>query len=93
MTCTLLTGGFGYIGSHTATILAEKNQKFFIIDNFINCKKDVVDKLERITKQKVHFCKVDVRDTESLIKIIKENNVSSVIHFAALKKNHWNITK
>tara|TARA_B100001989_G_scaffold177393_1_gene128373 strand:- start:4177 stop:5178 length:1002 start_codon:yes stop_codon:yes gene_type:complete len=85
MTCTLLTGGFGYIGSHTATILAEKNQKFFIIDNFINCKKDVIDKLERITKQKVHFCKVDVRDTESLIKIIKENNVSSVIHFAALK--------
>lgn len=85
MTCTLLTGGLGYIGSHTATILAEKNQKFFIIDNFINCKKDVVDKLERITKQKVHFCKVDVRNTESLIKIIKENKVSSVIHFAALK--------
>ena len=69
MTCTLLTGGFGYIGSHTATILAEKNQKFFIIDNFINCKKDVVDKLERITKQKVHFCKVDVRVDRVLIAV------------------------
>ncbi len=85
MTCTLLTGGFGYIGSHTAAILAENNQKFFIVDNFTNCKKDVLKKLEKITKQKIHFCKVDVRDTESLIKIIKENDVSSVIHFAALK--------
>ena len=70
---------------HTATILAENNQKFLIVDNFTNCKKDVVDKLEKITKQKVHFCNVDVRDTERLIKIIKENQVSSVIHFAALK--------
>ena len=55
MTCTLLTGGFGYIGSHTASVLAENNQKFIIVDNFINCKKDVVAKLEKITKQKVHF--------------------------------------
>ena len=85
MTCTLLTGGFGYIGSHTAALLAENNHKFFIVDNFTNCKKYIVDKLEKITKQRVNFCNVDVRDTERLIKIIKENNVSSVIHFAALK--------
>ena len=85
MTCTLLTGGFGYIGSHTAAILAENNQKFLIVDNLTNCKKDVLDRLEKITKQKVHFCMVDIRDTERLIKIIQENQVSSVIHFAALK--------
>ena len=85
MTCTLLTGGFGYIGSHTAAILAENNQKFLVVDNFTNCKKDVIDRLEKITKRKVHFCKIDIRDTESLIEIIKENKVSSAIHFAALK--------
>lgn len=85
MTCTLLTGGFGYIGSHTAAILAENNQKFLVVDNFTNCKKDVIDRLEKITKLKVHFCKIDIRDTESLIEIIKENKVSSAIHFAALK--------
>ena len=85
MTCTLLTGGFGYIGSHTAAILAENNQKFVIVDNFTNCKKDVVNRLEKITKQKVNFFEVDVRDTEALVKIIKENKVTSVIHFAALK--------
>ena len=85
MTCTLLTGGFGYIGSHTAAILEENNQKFLIVDNLTNCKKDVLDRLEKITKQKVNFCKVDIRDTERLIKIIQENKISSVIHFAALK--------
>ena len=85
MTCTLLTGGFGYIGSHTAVILAENNKKFLIVDNFNNCKKDVLNRLEKITKKKVNFCEVDLRETESLIKIIKENKVSSVIHFAALK--------
>ena len=85
MTCILLTGGFGYIGSHTATILAENNQELLIVDNFSNCKSDVVNRLEKITKKKVHFFKVDIRDTESLIKIIQENQVSSVIHFAALK--------
>ena len=85
MTCTLLTGGFGYIGSHTAAILAENEQKFIILDNFINCKRNVVAKLEKITKQNIRFYEADVRDTERLIKIINENKVSSVIHFAALK--------
>ena len=85
MSCTLITGGFGYIGSHTAAILSENNQKFFIVDNFNNCNKDVVYRLEKITKQNFDFGNVDVRDTESLINIIKENKVSSVIHFAALK--------
>tara|TARA_E500000331_G_C17175208_1_gene677975 strand:+ start:154 stop:1152 length:999 start_codon:yes stop_codon:yes gene_type:complete len=85
MSCILLTGGFGYIGSHTATILAEKNQKIVVVDNFSNCKKDVIDRLEKITKQKVPYYILDIRETESLRKIIEENKVESVIHFAALK--------
>ncbi len=85
MTCTLLTGGLGYIGSHIACVLAENKQKFIVLDNFSNCKRDVVAKLEKLTKQDIRFYKADIRDTESLIKIINENEVSSVIHLAALK--------
>ena len=50
MGCILLTGGFGYIGTHTATILSEKNLDFVIYDNFSNCKKSVINRLEKITK-------------------------------------------
>lgn len=85
MSCILITGGFGYIGSHTATVLSENNQKFVIVDNFKNCKSDIVDRVKKITKQKVNFYECDIRDTQSLIKIIKENKITSVIHFAALK--------
>ena len=62
-----------------------KQAEIYNIDNFINCKRDVVDKLEKITKQNIEFYEADIKDTESLIKIINENKVSSVIHFAALK--------
>ena len=85
MPCILLTGGFGYIGSHTATILSENNQEFVIVDNFKNCKRDIVDRLKKITNKKITFYNCDIRNTQSLIKIIKENKITSVIHFAALK--------
>ena len=85
MSCILISGGFGYIGSHTATILSEKNHKYVIVDNFSNCKRDIVDKISKITKNKVCYYECDIRDTQSLINIINENKVTSVIHFAALK--------
>ena len=85
MSCVLLTGGFGYIGSHITTLLSEKNQEFVIIDNFNNCRRNIVDRIKKITKQKINFYECDVRDTQVLIKIIKENKITSVIHFAALK--------
>ena len=85
MSCILITGGFGYIGSHTATLLSRNNQKFVIVDNFSNCKRDIVEKVRKICKQEVSYYECDIRDTKNLIKIIKENNVTSIIHFAALK--------
>ncbi|MBO8232350.1 UDP-glucose 4-epimerase GalE [Prochlorococcus marinus str. MU1402] len=85
MSCILISGGFGYIGSHTATLLSEKNQKYVIVDNFSNCKREIVDKIRTITKNKVCFYDCDIRDNKNLIKIINENKVTSVIHFAALK--------
>ena len=47
MSRILLTGGFGYIGSHTAAILAEQKKDFLIYDNFINCKSDILERLEK----------------------------------------------
>ena len=88
MSCILLTGGFGYIGSHTATILSRHNQRFVIIDNFSNCEQDIVERIKNITNQKISYCKCDIKDTKTVIKIIKENKVTSIIHFAALKSVH-----
>lgn len=85
MGCILLTGGFGYIGSHTATILAEKNIDFVIYDNFCNSKRSVIEKLEILTNRKINYEIGDIRDKEKLIKVIKKYKVVSVIHFAALK--------
>jgi len=85
MSCILLTGGFGYIGSHTATILSEKNLDFVIYDNFSNCKKSVIKRLEKITKKKIKYVNGDIRDEKKLVKLINKYKVKSVIHFAALK--------
>ena len=85
MNNVLITGGLGYIGSHTASILAKNNIKFLILDNLSNCKIGVIERLEKIIKEKVDFIEGDIRDTNKLIAIIKNHKVSSVLHFAALK--------
>ena len=77
----LLTGGFGYIGSHTAAILSETKQEYIIFDDFSNCRKDIVERLEKIIDNKISYVKGDIRDTSKLTKIIKEYRISSVIHF------------
>ena len=81
----LLTGGFGYIGSHTASILAEKKEEFVIYDNFHNIKSDIVSRLEKTINKKINYVHGDIRDTNKLIKVMMRNKISSVIHFAALK--------
>ena len=85
MGCILLTGGFGYIGTHTATILSDKNLDFVIYDNFSNSKKSVIKRLEKITKSKVKYEIGDLRDKNNLVKLINKYKVKSVIHFGALK--------
>ena len=81
----LLTGGFGYIGSHTAAILSERKAEFIIFDDFSNCRENIVERLERVIGKKISYVKGDIRDTSKLINIIKNNKISSVLHFAALK--------
>ena len=82
---TLLTGGTGYIGSHTAAVLAEAGQNVFLYDNLSNSKSTVLGRLEQITGKCPHFIEGDVRDTENLERTLCDYKIDSVIHFAGLK--------
>ncbi len=81
----LLTGGTGYIGSHTAVVLVEAGHKVILYDNLSNSCIDVVDRLKMITRQDIQFIEGDVRDTCLLSKTIQDYKVDAVIHFAGLK--------
>ena len=81
----LLTGGTGYIGSHTAVVLAEAGHRIILYDNLSNSKRIVVYQLKEITGQPVIFVEGDVRDTELLSSTLKHHEIDAVIHFAGLK--------
>ena len=81
----LVTGGAGFIGSHTVVELLEKGEEIIIVDNFSNSSPDVLDKIKQITGKEFKFYKVDLLDEENLERVFKENNIESVIHFAGLK--------
>lgn len=81
----LITGGTGYIGSHTAVELLNNNEEITVLDNFCNSSPEVVDKIKRITKKDFKFYEADILDEEKLEEIFKNNKIESVIHFAGLK--------
>ena len=81
----LVTGGAGYIGSHTAVLLLEAGHEVVIIDNLINSKKDAIDNIKKITNKDLTFYEGDVCDKELLRRIFKEESIDAVIHFAGLK--------
>lgn len=81
----LVTGAAGYIGSHTIVELLNNNYEVIGIDNFVNSKKEVVGKIEKVSGKKFKFIEGDVRDLEILNKIFNENDIEAVIHFAGLK--------
>jgi UDP-glucose 4-epimerase len=81
----LLTGGTGYIGSHTAVVLVEAGHKVVLFDNLSNSSRDVVDRLKTITQQDIPFVEGDVRDTSLVSKTIRAYQIDAVIHFAGLK--------
>ena len=81
----LVTGGTGYIGSHTAVKLLEQNEEIIILDNLYNSKVEVIDNIETITGKRPKFCEADLLDINELEEIFKENKIDCVIHFAGLK--------
>lgn len=81
----LVTGGCGYIGSHTVVELLNHGIETVIIDNLVNSKKEVISKIEEITKKKPIFYEGDVRDEELLRSIFKSHKIDAVIHFSGLK--------
>lgn len=81
----LVTGGIGYIGSHTCVELLNEGYNVIVIDNLSNSKLEVKDRIERITNKKLKLYINDVCDKEALRKIFNENVIDSVIHFAGLK--------
>ena len=81
----LVTGGAGFIGSHTCAALAAQGLPYVILDNFSNSKPSVLDRLARITGEKPLCIEGDVRDSALLARVLREHPITSVIHFAGLK--------
>ena len=85
MPTVLVTGGNGYIGSHTVISLFENGYDVVIADNLSNSKREVPNRREKITGKRFKFYNVDCCDQDSLRKVFEENKIDSIIHFAGLK--------
>ena len=81
----LVTGGAGYIGSHTCVALAAAAEKYLVLDNFSNSRPSVLERVERITGVAPQYVEGDVRDGALLEKVFAQHPVTAVVHFAGLK--------
>ena len=81
----LITGGLGFIGSHTSLKLLDSNYEIIILDNLSNSKIKVIKKIKKLAKKDFKFIEGDIRDRKLLRQLFKNNLVDSVIHFAGLK--------
>lgn len=81
----LVTGGMGYIGSHTCIQMLEAGMQPIIVDNLVNSKVAVLDRIESITGKKLPFYQGDIRDEAFLDSVFEQNDIDAVIHFAGLK--------
>lgn len=99
MSSILVTGGAGYIGSHTCVELLEAGYDVIVVDNLCNSSQEALNRVETITGKKVKFYQADIADQEAMEKIFRENHIFGVIHFAGLKavgesvQNRWNIIR
>jgi len=81
----LLTGGAGYIGSHTAVVLSQAGHEVVLLDNFCNSQKGVLERLQKILGKALPCVEGDVRDTALVTKTLQDYKIDAVIHFAGLK--------
>lgn len=89
----LVTGGAGYIGSHTCVELLDSGYEVVVADNLCNSNKKAIDRIEKITGKKVKFYECDIRDKDGLNKIFDNEEIDSVIHFAGLKAVGESVSK
>ena len=81
----LVTGGTGYIGSHTVVELLNEGKEVVVIDNFYNSNPEVLDSIKKITNKDFKFYEIDYLDKDKLEKVFEENDIESVINFAGFK--------
>ena len=81
----LVTGGAGYIGSHTCLELLEAGYEVTVVDNLCNSSEESLKRVQKLTGKSLNFHNVDLRDSDGLNKVFSESKIDSVIHFAALK--------
>ncbi len=81
----LVTGGAGYIGSHTCVELLNAGYEITVVDNYYNSSPKSLERVKELTGKDFKFYECDIRDTDGMDKIFKENKIDAVIHFAGLK--------
>ena len=89
----LLTGGAGYIGSHTIIELDKAGHSVVVVDNLVNSNPESLRRVSKIVGKEIPFYEVDVRDKENLSKVFDENKIDAVIHFAGLKAVGESVSK
>ena len=89
----LVTGGTGYIGSHTVIQLLNAGYETVVVDNLCNSSKESLKRVEELTGKSVKFYEADIRDRAALDRIFSENKIDSVIHFAGLKAVGESVSK
>ena len=81
----LVTGGAGFIGSHTCVEMLNAGYEVIVVDNLCNSSKETLKRVEKITGKSVKFYEADIADKDAMNKVFEENDISCVIHFAGLK--------
>ena len=89
----LVTGGTGYIGSHTVVELLNNGYDVVIIDNYVNSKPEVLNRIKKITGKSPRFYEVDAQDYDKMKEVFEKENITDVIHFAGLKSVAESVAK
>lgn len=89
----LVVGGCGYIGSHTVVELLKNGEEVIVVDNFSNSKRDVLDKIKKITGKEFSFYEMDATDRDGMRTIFEKEKIDSIIHFAGYKAVGESVSK
>ena len=89
----LVTGGAGYIGSHTCVELLQSGKEVVVLDNLMNSKEESLKRVKEITGKDLKFYKADLLNKEEIREVFRENDIEAVIHFAGLKAVGESVSK